>query len=721
MPSEKELEKSSMSLHEIDIHSFFFVNKNLQNSIFDVIMPFITDRYYLLIFALAIWLAVKEKKNVIAPVLIAILSIALSDWVSNMLKHLIERPRPFIALESVKLLVGQGGSFSMPSSHAANSAAIIFSLSFRAKRWVMWSILAIALLVSFSRVYIGVHYPSDVIVGAVVGIIVSLFVIQMYKWSEFGFRSKPFTTMLLISLIGFSLLRIYYITRGIIDLSPDEAHYWEWSRRLDLSYYSKGPMVAYLIAIGTAIFGNSVFGIRILAVIFYALSSIFLYLLGKKLFDEKTGVAAAILIQIVPLYTTYGVLFTIDSPFIFFWILSLYLFYRVIEQQSAVSSQQSAKLETLNSKHPPQSPLDKGGIKGGYWLLLGIVVGLGLLTKYTMAFFYLCAFLFLLSSYQNRKLLLTKWPYISLVLSLIVFSPVIFWNANHDWVTLKHTAGQAHISSQWSVISDRWVKDFFEFLGSQIGVITPILFIMIFYAIFKLRTLPLELKTKNSKLKTDFLFWFSVPIILFFLLKSLQGKVQANWALPGYATGFVAFSWLFIGRWELTKRWLRSIIVVGVVFSFIASSASYVLPFFELPPKRDPSSRIRGWKEVGAEVSRLSDELSKKGPFFIFSDRYQVSSELAFYIKGNPVTYCMNMGRRMNQYDLWPGFNNLIHFNALFVTIGDMQIPEIFSRSFDRCEKNNFNVYSGEIKLREYSILTCYDFKGLEQREIESY
>ncbi len=698
------------TLREIDISLFHLINRGLQNIIFDVSMPIITDRYYFIILALMIYLASTHKKKAVIPIVLTIISVALSDWTANTFKHLVERIRPCHTLEGFRLLVGCTNSFSMPSNHAANSSAIILALSYMSGKWVRWMALTVAMLVGFSRVYIGVHYPSDVLVGALTGIAVSIIVIKFYEWASVRYKSKPYNTALLISLLGLSLFRIYYITHGVIDLSPDEAHYWEWSRRLDLSYYSKGPMIAYLIAFGTAIFGDNVFGIRIMAVVFSALSSIFLYLLGKKVFDERTGVAAAVLMQIIPLYSAYGVLFTIDSPFIFFWVLSLYLFYSAVGQQDKIQDtgcRMQDKKNRVSCIMHCASPLR-------YWTLLGISIGFGLLTKYTMAFFYICALLFLLASKQRRRILLTKEPYISLALSLIIFSPVIIWNAAHDWVTLRHTAGQTHIFDQWSVVSGQWLKNFSEFLGSQIGVITPILFGMMFYAVFKL-------KTQNSKLKTDFLFWFSIPIIAFFLLKSFHGKVQANWALPAYATGFIAFSAVFISGWENIKKWIKWAVITGIFISLITVAIAHYPAILRLPPKLDPTARARGWEELGVEVSRVSEGLSKKGRFFIISDKYQVSSELAFYVKGQPVTYCANLERRMNQYDLWPGFNNLVNFNAVFVTIDDVQMPETVGTAFDRCEKQVLNVYSKDKKLRDYSIFTCYNFKGMPQKGTNSY
>lgn len=666
-------------------------------------MPFISEKAYLFFLPVFLWFFYKDRKKTLIVLLLAVLSLLLSDWIGNTLKYYFERIRPCNVLDGVRVLMGCSHSFSMPSNHAANAFAFAIPFFILFKNRLRFVFISVALFVALSRVYVGVHYPSDVLVGALIGSAFAISVIWLYNWTLVNGEKSPYTTILCLLILSISLFRIYYILNGPLDLSHDEAHYWEWSRRLDLSYYSKGPMISYLIYIGTLIFGNSVFGIRIMAIIFSALSSIFLYILGKNLYDEKVGLFSAIILQIIPLFSTYGVIFTIDSPYIFFWILSLLLFWKAISSQSKVGIQESEVTKEI--KKESQISKLKSQI---YWCLLGLFVGLGLLTKYTMAFFYLCALLFLLFTKETRRYLFKKEPYIGLIISLIVFSPVIIWNANHEWVTLKHTVGQAHIADGFQLS----LRCLFDFIGSQFGVITPLLLIFMAISIWKLR--------KN--LKGAFLYWFSIPIIIFFILKSIQGKVQANWALPGYITAIIAFTFYYIKRYDTLGKGMKILIIIAFILSLGVTSTAHYPSILNLPVKHDPTSRLRGWKELGEEVTRIYEEISATRPIFIFSSSYQVSSQLAFYVKGHPTTYCINLGRRMNQYDLWPGFYDLLHYNAIFVSTGDITFPEKLTPVFQKVEKRIFKAYTKKhVKLRDYSIFLCYDFKGLKKEKPVTY
>jgi undecaprenyl-diphosphatase len=166
----------------------------------------------------------------------------------------------------------------------------------------------------------------------------------------------------------------------------------------------------------------------------------------------------------------------------------------------------------------------------------------------------------------------------------------------------------------------------------------------------------------------------------------------------------------------------KVLVTTSVLLPLMITSLAYYPSLLNLPADLDPSLRLKGWKELGSEVSAIYEEMSSSNPVFIFSDKYQVSSELAFYVKGHPVTFCINLNRRMNKYDLWPGFNNLVHYNAIFVRTGDSTLPERVAAAFSKVEKKVFTAYTKNYaKIREYSLFLCYDFKGFEEKRPETY
>ncbi|HMK59904.1 MAG TPA: glycosyltransferase family 39 protein [Dissulfurispiraceae bacterium] len=701
-----------MDINALDSALYHLINQGTANGVFDLLMPFLSAKGYTLILPYAaymLWCAYKQKRSgnveiwnlALWTIAVSVSSLLLADWISNDLKPIFGRIRPCHVEDGARLLVGCTQSAAMPSGHAANSFAYALPLFFMTRRFMGLACrvypLALAGLVAYSRPYVGVHYPGDIIAGAILGIATATLVMSMFFYARIKYTPRPYLTVLYGSLFVLSVFRIYYIIHGPLDLGPDEAHYWEWSRHLDLSYYSKGPLIAYLIALGTAVCGDTVFGVRFPAVIFSAMSSLIIFRLVCKMYqNEAVALWSALIYQVIPLFAAFSIIFSIDSPFLFLWILSLLLFHRAV-------------YDAENEGY-------------GAWIVLGISLGFGLLTKYTMFFFHLAMFLFLAMS-EKKYLLKTIKPYAAALISMLVFSPVIIWNARHDWVTIRHTAGQAHIAEGFNIS----MRSLGEFIGSQIGIVSPLIFMLMLYALYKLY------KSKKDY-RPVFLAAFSVPIIVFFTLKSVQGKVQANWAMTGYITGIIAMAWFCLTEGDANNVRRKKIFLwAGAISAMIVTAIGYYPSVIKLPVKLDPTARLRGWHQLRQEISPIYGTLSAQGPVLLFSDRYQISSEMAFYVEGHPATYSINLGRRMDQYDLWPGMNEvadrlrreagseLVNINGIYVTWGDSNVPSPVAKAFERCDRRLMRVYDKGIELRVYSVMICYNFRGFENRPIETY
>lgn len=173
-------------LYSIDVTIFFFINHTLSNPVFDLFMPFLTDLnkhkpvllFLLLFVGYVLWKGGTTGRITIS---ILIITIIISDQLnSSVLKEIFSRIRPCRSLDGVRLLVDCGGGLSFPSSHAVNNfaAATVISNFYHKQKWYWF---AFAFLVAFSRTYVGVHYPSDILAGSILGFIIGFIIVSIWK------------------------------------------------------------------------------------------------------------------------------------------------------------------------------------------------------------------------------------------------------------------------------------------------------------------------------------------------------------------------------------------------------------------------------------------------------------------------------------------------------------------------------------------------------------
>lgn len=508
---------------------------------------------------------------------------------------------------------------------------------------------------------------------------------------------RSYRGLTLLWLLAFAVFHLWFIASGRWPLAPDEAHYWEWSRRLDWSYYSKGPLVAFLIGISTRLGGHTEFWVRLPAVLLGTALAGIAYVLTRRIFQsERAAFLSVVFLSLMPLYAAGSFLMTIDPPFVFFWGLASLCLCHAVRRRSQAA-----------------------------WYGAGIAFGFGLLSKYTMLMLLPCVLLWLLASPRLRPWLRRREPYEAACLGLLIFSPVVVWNIRHSWLSGRHVLVQAGSGSGWTIGSSLLGGP--EFLGTQLGVVSPFLFVLMLLAV----TWAWQEGLRQSRDDLLLLACFSAPVFLFFQAWSFATKVQANWAAHAYVTAAVAAAgwsetWPRWGEHRQTTRRLNGLLRASIILPALLLPVALFPDVLGLFGARVPaavdlvSKRLRGWPELGRAVREQMRSVPR--PPFLVSDRYQIASELAFYVEGHPQVFNANLGRRMNQYDLWGGWDELRGRDGLFVTYGSGEPPGELRSAFQQVEQVRVVsiVHRGQ-PLRDFSIYWGRDFQGFPPRPFTGF
>lgn len=507
------------------------------------------------------------------------------------------------------------------------------------------------------------------------------------KPSAMTIDNDSYHVRLALVLIGLSTVARLFYAQGFL-LSPDETNYWQWSRYLDWGYHDQTPMIAWAIRLGTMLCGHTELGVRLPSIVAMAVASLYLMMLARRWFGTRVAWHTTLLGQSILVFNIGAVLATADGLQGAAWVATSYHVARAFEAD-----------------------------QWRQWVMGGIWFGFGLLSKYTMVVILPLIFLFGLLSPLGRRRLASNRPYLGCILGLLLFVPVVAWNYANDWNSFRHVAYLGGANQALSL----HFKYLGEFLGSQMGLLTPLPFgLMAASWFWVLRRWPF-----TDQWIYGFLFFTSFPVIAGFAAMSLHTRVYGNWPCNGYLTATIlcAALWAqgtrpgkhFFSARKAQKMWRWS---VGSAYCLTALVMMHVYyPILPIPKELDRiENELLGWDQLGHRVAQAREQMPPDQPHFIFGLSYQMASELAFYVPGQPKSVSINRWHRPNVYDYWWNDSDLAGQNAVGVLStphGRNQLLEVFEKVDPPIAP--VLIYprdSGTKPIKAYFIYRCYGFKG---------
>ncbi|WP_158025934.1 glycosyltransferase family 39 protein [Pararhizobium arenae] len=398
------------------------------------------------------------------------------------------------------------------------------------------------------------------------------------------------------------ILRLTFI--GVVDLIPQEAYYWNYAQHLDIGYLDHPPMVAWLIWSSTAIFGDTEFGVRIMASLCWAVAALFTFRLTLRLFDATTAIISLMLLATMPFFFSIGFVMTPDAPLTAAWAGTLYFLHGAIIDGRARS-----------------------------WYGAAACIGIGMLSKYTIALLDPAALAVMIVDPDARRWFTRPHPYLAACLALLIFSPVIYWNiqnglASFAFQSTDRLAGE--ITFNLPVL-----------LINASGLLTPIgLTAALAILVYRLREIgDADERRRNACFTVGFL---AVPFGIF-VIASFLGDTKLNWtgpvwlmAIPSMAAAIVALA----GQPTRFARTIRHVTIATIAICLLLFGLALNLMAFGpvLQGNLSLPKQPVAWSEFGRQVASIRDAVERetgRKPILVAMDKYNMASELAFYAREN--------------------------------------------------------------------------------------
>jgi hypothetical protein len=539
--------------------------------------------------------------------------------------------------------------------------------------------------------------------------------------------ADPYARRAAAAILAVMGLQVLFLLVGCDwDFCGDEAEYWSWSRRLDWSYYTRGPLIAWVIRLGTEAFGrlslaitdSLMFAARLPAVLLGGLTAWGIFRLAELTTgSRRAGMFAALLLPAVPVFAIGGVIITSDTPLVCCWTWG------------AVWALRAIRSDDLR-----------------LWLLAGVIGALGVLAKYSVLALPAAIGLYLLLSPRDRRHLIRPGFWTMAGLTVVLgLTPIVAWNAAHGWAGAGQLADRVGLSDRatWGSLGP-----VLTFLGAEAAVLGGVWWVA---GIAALAAAIRDVRGKSDPSSTDagrdgnlYLLCLWGVIWCACLAASVLGETEANWMAPGYVSLIVLIGRrmgdIFAGGGRRARAygaaWCVSITLVVAVHHtdwFYPVLARYVPAPTErwAAPLRvyDVTARMRGHQELARAVERKLEALRAEGASpFVVTPTYALTSTLEFYLPGHPETYCLSWNFGMtadpvNQHDLWhpnPRNDAGPFLGRSLVVVEDANMPPSYSthlvdkhvvgrgEPIERVEVKEHGVIVGA-----WDITVCHDYRGI--------
>ncbi|TVQ38325.1 MAG: glycosyltransferase [Wenzhouxiangella sp.] len=395
------------------------------------------------------------------------------------------------------------------------------------------------------------------------------------------------------------VLRMLYM--GQVELIPDEMYYWMYSQHLALSYLDHPPLVGWLIAAGTALFGDTIFGVRAMLIPLSLMGAWYFYRYGATMGGRTAGLLCVLAVAVVPFFTVSGVLMTPDAPMIVAWVAALYYFKRALIDDEPTA-----------------------------FLGLGLAMGLGLLAKYTIALLAPAALLFMLIDPGARRWFFRPQPYLAVLLATLIFMPVLVWNWQHDWASFLFQGTRRLFEN----------PDFASYLVIVYALLllSPVLAVACFQAFGPVR----QQLEPDQRRRRFMLIMTAFPLAVFFIY-GLFTVIKFHWTLPAWIAmlpmvmvGLVRDIWpgqsaLSRLHGRLMRLWIPSTLVLVILYGMLLHYFTLGLPGLRTA---DFDSGYLGWQETAQAVAQIEQEVAERtgrDPIVAGTSKWAVSAALAFH------------------------------------------------------------------------------------------